>query len=129
MSMLLTACSRQRNKNSDLLAPYLFIICLDYVLWTAIDQTKENGFASKKTIFRRNYDRCRRPRLSTTLHIYIYIYILLRHNVPSKLAGCCSFPPSPPVNAGHKRWLWSAECGSAECGLPNVVPLGSLWYL
>ena len=34
----------------------------------------------------------------------------LRRHVPSGLAGCCSFPPSPPVNAGHRRWLWSAEC-------------------
>ena len=23
--------------------------------------------------------------------------------------GCCSFPPSPPVNAGNRRWLWFAE--------------------
>ena len=23
--------------------------------------------------------------------------------------GCCSFMSSPPVNAGHRRWLWSAE--------------------
>ena len=28
----------------DTLAPYLFIICLDYVLRTLIDQIKENGF-------------------------------------------------------------------------------------
>ena len=28
----------------DTLAPYLFIICLDYVLRTSIDQIKENGF-------------------------------------------------------------------------------------
>ena len=28
----------------DTLAPYLFIICLDYVLRTSIDLTKENGF-------------------------------------------------------------------------------------
>ena len=31
----------------DTLAPYLFIICLDYVLWTSKDQIK-NGFAQKK---------------------------------------------------------------------------------
>ena len=27
-----------------MLASYLFIICLDYVLWTSIDKIKENGF-------------------------------------------------------------------------------------
>ena len=33
----------------DTLAPYLFIICLDYVLQTSIDLIKENGFTLKKT--------------------------------------------------------------------------------
>ena len=34
----------------DALAPYLFIICLDYVLRTSIDKIKENGFElTKKT--------------------------------------------------------------------------------
>ena len=28
----------------DTLAPYLFIICLDYILRTSIDLMKENGF-------------------------------------------------------------------------------------
>ena len=32
----------------DTLALYLFIICLDYVLLTSIDQIKENGFTLKK---------------------------------------------------------------------------------
>ena len=32
----------------DTLAPYLFIICLDYVLRTSIDKIKENGFELKK---------------------------------------------------------------------------------
>ena len=30
------------------LAPYLFIICLDYVLRTSIDKMKENGFKLNK---------------------------------------------------------------------------------
>ena len=34
----------QRNT----LVPYLFIICLDYVLRTSIDLMKENGFTLKK---------------------------------------------------------------------------------
>ena len=32
----------------DILAPYLFILCLDYILWTSVDQIKENGFTLKK---------------------------------------------------------------------------------
>ena len=32
----------------DTLAPYLFIICLDYVLRTSIDRIKENGFKLTK---------------------------------------------------------------------------------
>ena len=32
----------------DMLAPYLFIICLDYVLRTSIDKIKENGFKLTK---------------------------------------------------------------------------------
>ena len=37
----------------DTLAPYLFIICLDYVLRTAIDPLKEYGFTLKKRQSRR----------------------------------------------------------------------------
>ena len=32
----------------DKLAPYLFIICLDYVIRTSIDNIRENGFELKK---------------------------------------------------------------------------------
>ena len=32
----------------DTLAPYLFIICLDYVLWTSIDKMKDNGLKLTK---------------------------------------------------------------------------------
>ena len=32
----------------DTLAPYLFIICLDYVLRTSIDKIRENGFELRK---------------------------------------------------------------------------------
>ena len=34
----------------DTLAPYLFIICLDYVLRISIDKMKENGFELTKEI-------------------------------------------------------------------------------
>ena len=37
----------------DILAPYLFIICLDYVLRTLIDKIKENGFKLTKKRSRR----------------------------------------------------------------------------
>ena len=37
----------------DTLTPYLFIICLDYILPTLIDLMKENGFTLKKTRSRR----------------------------------------------------------------------------
>ena len=37
----------------DPLAPYLFIICLDYVLRTSIDKIRENGFKLTKKRSRR----------------------------------------------------------------------------
>ena len=37
----------------DTLVPYLFIICLDYVLRTSIDKIKENGFELTKKRSRR----------------------------------------------------------------------------
>ena len=37
----------------DTLAPYLFIICLDYVLKTSVDLIKENGFKLAKERNRR----------------------------------------------------------------------------
>ena len=37
----------------DTLAPYLFIIYLDYVLRTSIDLMKENGFKLAKEVSRR----------------------------------------------------------------------------
>ena len=41
----------------DTLASYLFIICLDYVLWTFIYLMEENGFklAKNQTVPRTNY--------------------------------------------------------------------------
>ena len=33
----------------DTLVPYMFIVCLDYVLRTSVDLKKENGFTLKKT--------------------------------------------------------------------------------
>ena len=42
-----------RVLQGDTLAPYLFIICLDYVLRTSIDKIKENGFKLTKNRSRR----------------------------------------------------------------------------
>ena len=40
-------------QQGDMLAPYLFIICLDYVLRTSIDKIRENGFELTKKRSRR----------------------------------------------------------------------------
>ena len=40
-------------KKGDTLAPYLFIICLDYALRTSIDKIRENGFELTKKRSRR----------------------------------------------------------------------------
>ena len=40
-----------------MIAPYLFIICLDYVLRTSIEKTKENGFEQTKKKRSRRYPR------------------------------------------------------------------------
>ena len=54
-NMKVKICSPDRDTDffADVLlgytiAPYLFIICLDYVLWTSIDLMKENGFRLQK---------------------------------------------------------------------------------
>ena len=41
------------SPDGDTLAPYLFIICLDYMLRTSIDKMKENGFKLTKERSRR----------------------------------------------------------------------------
>ena len=43
------------------------------------------------------------------IYVCMYVYILLHRHVPSGLAGCGLFPSSPPVNAGHRRWLWFGD--------------------
>ena len=44
-------------RQDDTLAPYMFIICLDYVLRTSIDMMKDNGFklAKERTITEVDY--------------------------------------------------------------------------
>ena len=46
----------------DTLAPYLFIICLDYVLRTSIDKIRENGFEKKQKVPHKNNYRRRLRR-------------------------------------------------------------------
>ena len=43
-----------RVLQGDTLAPYLFIICIDFVLRTSIDKIRENGFELTKKSSRRN---------------------------------------------------------------------------
>ena len=40
-------------QQGNTLAPYLFIICLEFVLWTSIDKIKQNGFELTKERSRR----------------------------------------------------------------------------
>ena len=40
-------------QQGDILVPYLFLICLDYVLIMSIDKRKENGFKLTKERSRR----------------------------------------------------------------------------
>ena len=44
-----------RIQQGDILAPYLFIICLDYVFRTSTDLIKENGVRLKKKARSRRY--------------------------------------------------------------------------
>ena len=58
-NMKVKVCSSDRDTDffnivsgvlqGDTLAPYLFIICLDYVVWTSVDLMKENGFAKARS--------------------------------------------------------------------------------
>ena len=58
----------------DMLAPYLFIICLDYVLRTLIDNIRENGFVLTK----------KRSRRYPTKTITNADYIALWANTPNQ---------------------------------------------
>ena len=51
----------------DTLSPYLFILCLDYVLRTSIDKMKDNGFKLTKERSRRYPAQTNTPTLAETL--------------------------------------------------------------
>ena len=59
------------------LAPYLFIICLDYVLRTSIDKIRENGFELTKK-------RCRRYPAKTITDADYVDGIAILANTPNK---------------------------------------------
>ena len=61
----------------DTQAPYLFIICVDYVLRTSIDKIKENGFKLTK-------ERSRRYRTKTTTDADYADDIALQTNAPAE---------------------------------------------
>ena len=60
----------------DTLAPYLFIICLDYVLRTSVDKMKENGFKLTK-------ERSRRCHTQTITDVDYADDIALLANAPA----------------------------------------------
>ena len=59
----------------DILAPYLFIICLDYMLRTSIDKIKENGLELTKK-------SCRRYPTQTITNADYADYIVILANTP-----------------------------------------------
>ena len=61
----------------DMLAPYLFIICLDYVLRTSIDKIRENGFKLTKK-------RSRRYPAKTITNAYYADDIVILANTPNQ---------------------------------------------
>ena len=61
----------------DMLAPYLFIICLDYVLRTSIDKIRENGFELTKK-------RSRRYPAKTITDAYYADDIAILTNTPNQ---------------------------------------------
>ena len=61
----------------DTLAPYLFIICVDYMLRTSIDKIKENGFKLKN-------ERCRRYPTQTITNTNYADDIALLANTPAQ---------------------------------------------
>ena len=64
-------------QQGETLAPYLFSICLDYVLRTYIDKIKENGFKLKK-------ERSRRYPAKTITYADYADYIELLANAPTQ---------------------------------------------
>ena len=85
---------KQMCCKDDTLAPYLFIICLDYVLRTSIDIMKDNGFKLAK-------DRSRRYPAQTITDADYANDIALLANTPTQaetllqsgMSSCWHRPP------------------------------------
>ena len=73
----------------DTLAPYLFIICLDYMLRTSIDKIKENGFELTKK-------RNRRYPAKTITDAHYADDIAILANTPPKPKHYCIVWNEPP---------------------------------
>ena len=94
----------------DKLAPYLFIICLDYVPRTSIDKIRENGFELTKKRSRRY------PAKTITDADYTDdIAILantpnqaeaLLHSLERAFAGICLY-----INAHKTEYMWNNQTG------------------
>ncbi len=85
----------------DMLAPYHFIICLDYILRTAIDKIRENGFKLTKK-------RSRRYPAKTITDTDYADDIAILANTPNQAEHCCIVWNEPPqVLASmsmHTKW-------------------------
>ena len=85
----------------DTLAPYLFIICLDYMLRTSIDKIKENGFQLTKKRSRRY------PAKTINNADYANDIAILAKN-PSKPKHYCIVWNKPPQTLAsmstHTKW-------------------------
>ena len=97
----------------ETLAPYLFIICLDYVLRTSIDIMKDNGFKLTK-------ERCRRYPAQTITNTDYADDMALLANTPAKaesLLHCLE-----RVAAGYRP-----PCQCRQDGIH--VPKSKRWHL
>ena len=74
----------------DMLAPYLFIICLDYVLRTSIDKFRENSFELTKK-------RSRRYPAKTITDADYADDIVIRAIYPTKPKNYCIVWNEPPL--------------------------------
>ena len=88
----------------DTLAPYLFIICLDYVLWTSIDFMKENGFKLTK-------ERSRRYPAQTITDANDINDIVLLVNAPAQVETLLHSLAQAVAGIGlHVMHTWQNTC-------------------
>ena len=111
-----------RVLKGETLAPYLFMICLDYVLWTSIDNILKNGFELTKK-------RNRRYPLKTITDADYADDIALLANEPSQAetqlhsaeraaAAICLH-----VNAHKTEFMWFNQTGDISTLVGNSLKL------